>query len=125
MTSRFDDDPHQESDYIGPATIIIRGTEIDVNVELRGYREPIDGIYRWIGRTTADERLTEIVGDRARQRAVIRTEHSAREAFVGDADFWGRYRIVGKSTPPYHVETDLEKVEAQAAARAHSGQEKP
>lgn len=115
MTSRFDDDPHEESDYIGPATIIIRGTEVDVNVELRGYREPIDGIYRWIGRTTPSDQLAEAVGDLQRQRAVIRTEHSAREAFVGDPDFWGRYRIVGKSTPPYHVETDLAKVEADVA----------
>ncbi|GAC58105.1 hypothetical protein GOHSU_30_00290 [Gordonia hirsuta DSM 44140 = NBRC 16056] len=118
MTTRFNDDPHEESDYIGPATIIIRGTEIETDVELRGYREPIDGIFRWIGRTSKNKKLAELVGDLQRQKAVIRTSHSAREAYVGDPDFWGRYRIVGKSTPPYHVETDLAKVEAEAEAHA-------
>lgn len=117
MANRFDDDPHEDSDYIGPATIVIRGTAVDVNVEIRGYREPIDGIYRWIGRTDPNDTLRELVGDLQRQLVVIRTEHSTREAYVGDIDFWGRYRIVGKSTPPYHVETDLEKVEQAARAR--------
>ncbi|MEJ9077702.1 MULTISPECIES: DUF4873 domain-containing protein [Gordonia] len=115
MTNRFDDDPHEDSDYIGPATIVIRGTEVTADVEIRGYREPIDGIYRWIGRISPNEEITDLVGDLQRQLAVIRTDHSAREAYVGDPDFWGRYRIMGKSTPPYHVETDLEKVEESAA----------
>lgn len=118
MSSRFDDDPHEESDYIGPATLIIRGTEITTEVEIRGYREPIDGVYRWIGRIAPNDEIAALVGDLQRQRAVIRTDHSSREAYVGDADFWGRYRIVGKSTPPYHVETDLRTVDAQAAAEA-------
>lgn len=119
MTARFSDDPHDESDYIGPATIIVKGTEIETEIELRGYREPIDGVFRWIGRTNRNAQLAEIVGDLQRQKAVIRTSHSAREAYVGDPDFWGRYRIVGKSTPPYHVETDLATVEAEAAAHAN------
>lgn len=118
MANKFDDDPHEDSDYIGPATVVIRGTAVDVKVEIRGYREPIDGIYRWIGRIDPNDALREMVGDLQRQLAVIRTAHSAQEAYVGDPDFWGRYRIVGKSTPPYHVETDLEKVEQ--AAHTHT-----
>lgn len=111
MSSEFVDDPHEDSDYIGPATVIIRGTEVPVEVEIRGYQEPIDGIYRWIGRIRPNQTLTEIVGDEQRVRATIRTEHSAREAYVGDADVWDRYRIIGKSTPPFHVATELDEVE--------------
>lgn len=114
MPERFDDSPHDGSDYIGPATVIIRGTEIPVDVEIRGYREPIDGVFRWIGRVRPNDDLAAIVGDLHRMPAVIRTEHSSREAFVGDPDLWGRYRIVGKSTPPFHVATDLSEIE-----RAH------
>jgi hypothetical protein len=116
MTARFEDSPHDDSDYIGSATVIIRGTEIPVDVEIRGYREPIDGVYRWIGRIRPNDELTEIVGDLQRMPAVIRTRHSTRDAFVGDPDLWGRYRIVGKSTPPFHVPTDLAEIEG-----AHDG----
>ncbi|MFW0789248.1 DUF4873 domain-containing protein [Gordonia sp. CPCC 205333] len=104
---RFHDDPHEESDYIGLATIIVRGTEIKVEIEMRGYREPIDGIFRWIGRAKPNDELTEIVGDLQRMPATIRTPYGSREAFVGDVDFWGRYRIIGKSTPPFNVVTEL------------------
>ncbi|GAB17514.1 hypothetical protein GOEFS_035_00460 [Gordonia effusa NBRC 100432] len=110
--AHFHDDPHEESDYIGPATIIVRGTEIEVDVELRGYREPIDGIFRWIGRAQPNAELAEIVGDLQRMPAVIRTPHSSREGHVGDVDFWGRYRVIGKSTPPFKVATELADVEA-------------
>jgi len=111
MTARFDDSPHDDSDYIGPATVIIRGTQIEVEVEIRGYREPVDGVFRWIGRIRPDDQLASIVGDMQRMPAVIRTAHGSRDAYVGDPDLWGRYRIIGKSTPPFHVPTELSEVE--------------
>ncbi|GED96700.1 DUF4873 domain-containing protein [Gordonia crocea] len=113
-TPAFDDDPHEDSDYRGPATVVIRGTEIDVEVEMRGYREPIDGIFRWMGRIDPNETLSQIVGDLARMPAVIRTPQGTRDGFVGDVDFWDRYRIIGKSTPPFHVATDLDDAEGAA-----------
>ena len=108
----FNDDPHEESDYRGPATIILRGTELDVDVEMLGYREPIDGIFRWTGRISPNDQLADIVGDLQRLPCVIRTPHSSRDAFVGDVDFWDRYRIIGKSTPPFHVATELSEIES-------------
>lgn len=111
MNSVFTHSPHENSDYIGEATIIVRGTEVPARVEIKGYREPIDGIYRWIGRIDSNDALTEILGDEQRTKATIRTPHSAREALLGDPDPWNRYRIMGKSTPPFHVATELSEVE--------------
>ncbi|WP_068275721.1 DUF4873 domain-containing protein [Aldersonia kunmingensis] len=116
MSERFPHSPHAGSDYIGEATIVIRGTEVPAEIELRGYREPIDGVYRWIGRIAPNDTLTAILADKPRVRATIRTPHSAREAYIGDPDPWNRYRIMGKSTPPYHVPTDLDEVEIEGGA---------
>ncbi|MBE7160877.1 MAG: DUF4873 domain-containing protein [Williamsia herbipolensis] len=99
---------HDDSDYVGTASIIVKGIEIPVNVELKGYREPIDGVYRWIGRVGANDRLSAIVGDAKRIRVIVSTPHSAREAYLGDPDFWGRFRINGKSTPPFAVDSSVD-----------------
>ncbi|MBF5000514.1 DUF4873 domain-containing protein [Nocardia sp. BSTN01] len=115
MTNRFPHSPHEDSDYIGEATIVIRGTEVPAHVEIKGYREPIDGIFRWIGRISPNEQLTEILANQTRVRATIRTSHGARDAFVGDPDPWNRYRIIGKSTPPYHVPTEPDQGEDGSA----------
>ncbi|MBN7302129.1 monooxygenase [Mycobacteroides abscessus subsp. bolletii] len=111
--SVFTHSPHDDSDYIGQATVTVRGIDIPVELELKGYSEPIDGVFRWIGRIRPNEQLTAIVGDEARVKATIRTTHSARDAFIGDPDPWNRYRVIGKSTPPFHVPTDLSEVEAE------------
>lgn len=79
MSSGFAGSPHTGSDYIGPATIVVHDTEIPVLVELRGYREPIDGIFRWFGRIRPSDELPSALGDEARTRVTIRTERSARE----------------------------------------------
>ncbi|MCX6470454.1 MAG: DUF4873 domain-containing protein [Corynebacteriales bacterium] len=100
--------PHDDSDYRGDAAIVIKGVEIPVTVEMKGYREPIDGIYRWIGRVGKNERLTAAVGDAKRIRVIVKTPHSAQEAYLGDPDFWDRFRINGKSTPPFAVATDID-----------------
>lgn len=100
--------PHDDSDYVGRASIIVKGMEVPVNLELTSHREPIDGKYRWIGRIAANDRLSAIVGDVRRIRVVVATPHSAREAYLGDPDFWGRFRITGKSTPPFAVDTSID-----------------
>lgn len=99
------DSPHERSDYIGKAVIVIRGTEVPVEVELRGYPEPIDGIFRWIGRISPNPQLSEILSNQDRVKALVRIDGSEKEAVIGDPDPWNRYRIIGKSTPPFQVAT--------------------
>ncbi|MGV9612631.1 DUF4873 domain-containing protein [Nocardia xishanensis] len=110
MNSAFADSPHAGSDYLGAATILAQGREIQVQVELRGYREPIDGIYRWFGRIRPNDDLAAALGDEPRTKVTIRTEHGAREGYVGDPDPWRRFRITGKSSPPFPVPTELPEV---------------
>ncbi|QIS02057.1 DUF4873 domain-containing protein [Nocardia brasiliensis] len=93
--------PHDGADYFGAATLVVRGVEVPVRVELRGYPEPTDGVYRWVGRIAANDALTEVLGDEQRTPCVVRTAAAARPAVVGDRDLWNRYRLMGKSTPPY------------------------
>lgn len=108
MNSVVPHSPHARSDYIGAATIIVRGTEVAAQIELKGYREPIDGIYRWIGRIAPNPELAALLGDEPRTTVTVRTAHSERDALAGDCDPWGRYRIMGKSTPPFPVPTEIE-----------------
>ncbi|MEV6432839.1 DUF4873 domain-containing protein [Nocardia sp. NPDC051463] len=50
-------------------------------------------------------------GFAGRTRVTIRAERGAREGFVGDPDPWRRFWIMGKSTPPFPVPTELFEVE--------------
>ncbi|MGH3662241.1 MAG: DUF4873 domain-containing protein [Micromonosporaceae bacterium] len=97
-----------QDDYQGDATLLVADTEIQLEVTLRGFFQPIDGRFHWYGRLTPDERLEQIAqgGKRA---VLLRTRHREVEAEVSDPDPWGRYRIMGVGTPPYPApETPLE-----------------
>lgn len=97
MNSIVPHSPHDDSDYLGPATLVVKGTEVANRIELRGYREPIDGIFRWIGRIDQNPERTALLGDEPRSKVTVQTTYSAREAFVGDPDPWNRYRIMGRA----------------------------
>ncbi|GAA4549303.1 DUF4873 domain-containing protein [Amycolatopsis samaneae] len=102
---------HDEDGYRGDATLVVDGTELAVRVDLRGYFQPIDGYYRWYGRITADEKLTELAGGKKKAVEIRAGEHSA-SGEISDPDPWGRYRIMGTSTPPFAVPTTLEELNA-------------
>jgi hypothetical protein len=103
-------DDHDEDGYSGPATVTVDDTEFTVQVELRGHFQPIDGYYRWYGRVTAHEQLSGLLEGRKR-KARIRTPEGAADGELSDPDPWDRYRIMGTSTPPFHVPTSLTEVE--------------
>lgn len=98
--------PADEDGYRGPATLVVEAAEFEVQVELRGHFEPIDGYYRWYGRIAEDERLHELLGGR-KKPAEIRTPEGAARGELSDPDPWGRYRIRGMSTPPFRVPAAL------------------
>ncbi|MCC8926598.1 DUF4873 domain-containing protein [Rhodococcus sp. I2R] len=109
----FPSSHHAGSHYRGRAVVTIHGRDIEVDVELKGRREPIDGVFRWFGRISENTALIEMVGDAPRIRVRIRTLHSARDAWLGDLDPWNRLRVTGKSTPPFEVPTALSAEEKQ------------
>ncbi|MGU3436579.1 DUF4873 domain-containing protein [Actinomycetes bacterium M1A6_2h] len=106
-----------DANYAGPATLVVGDTHFPVNLELRGHAQPIDGIYRWYGRVRPDEALHRTL-DGNRRPVLVRTPGGEASGSIGDLDFWGRYRVQGTSTPPYRIETDVRKVDMDAARDA-------
>lgn len=108
-------DSHERSDYIGPGTLTIGGREYAVEVELRGFFQPIDGRYRWYGRARPDVQLHEALRG-GHEKAVLKTPGGEASTTVGDVDFWGRYRLEGAGRPPFHLAKSVEEVEAAGIA---------
>src|SRR5699024_8457696 len=84
----------EDDDYAGPATLVHDETECPVDVQLRGYFQPIDGYYHWYGRIRPNDTLAGLAGGK-KKRVEIRTPQGAAAAEVSDPDPWGRYRISG------------------------------
>ncbi|WP_020662428.1 DUF4873 domain-containing protein [Amycolatopsis benzoatilytica] len=103
-----------EDGYTGPATLVVDGTDLAAEVDLRGYFQPIDGYYHWYGRVAANPALADAVGGRKKPCEVRIGERSA-SGELSDPDPWGRYRLTGTSTPPFAVPTTLAEVESATA----------
>ena len=97
---------HDEDGYAGTATLVVGDRELAVEVDLRGHFQPIDGRYHWYGRLAGNTDLTAIAGGR-KTKATIRTPEGSADGELSDPDPWGRYRIMGSSTPPFAVPTTL------------------
>lgn len=96
-------EPEQnEEGYAGPATLLIDDDELKVIVNLRGHFEPIDGYYHWYGRVATHEELSILLSGK-KKVGTIRTPVGEATAQLSDPDPWDRYRITGKSTPPFQV----------------------
>ncbi|RBM11215.1 DUF4873 domain-containing protein [Prauserella sp. PE36] len=100
---------HEEDGYTGPAKLLVEEAELDIEVELRGHFQPIDGYYHWYGRVKVNERLSALAGGK-KKKVEIRTPEGTAQGEISDPDPWGRYRIMGTSTPPFTVPTTLEAI---------------
>ncbi|GLW92609.1 DUF4873 domain-containing protein [Actinokineospora globicatena] len=100
-----------EDGYRGQASLVVGEHEFAVSVDLRGHFQPIDGYYRWYGRIAADTALSATVGGR-KTSAVLRTPQGEAVGELSDPDPWDRYRIMGTSTPPFTLVTELDALEA-------------
>lgn len=96
-----------DDSYRGPATLSLPAAapsaslrELAVQVDLRGYFQPIDGRYHWHGRIAAHEELTAAVAS-GRATGTLTTPHGSALCEVAEPDPWNRYRITGASTPPF------------------------
>lgn len=81
--------------FSGPAEIRVGEATVEVQVDLRGGFQPIDGRFHWYGRLGGDHRLAS--GD----RVTIRTHHGSADGRLSDVDPWGRLRIAGTGQPPF------------------------
>lgn len=91
-----------EDGYRGVATLEFDSLAIEVQVVIHDHFQPIDGIYRWYGRVSEDARLSRhLAGNKA--VATVHTPTGSARATVGEPDVWDRYRIIGRSHPPYRL----------------------
>ncbi len=101
-----------DEEYRGAATLRVGDEERDVTVRLSAYFEPIEGRYRWAGRTGADAVLVERVRAGARE-AVVRLPGGAETAArIGDPDPYGGVRLSGTGRPPWAFPVAEGRVEA-------------
>ena len=84
--------------YRGPATIAAGEASVEVDADLRGRFEPIDGRFHWYGRLAACPALDEL-GSGA--TVTVTTEHGTAEGRLSDLDPWGRFRLTGLGRPPF------------------------
>lgn len=94
------DDRREEDGYTGPAVLVVNGSRFGVQVDLRGYFQPIDGRYHWHGRVGRNEPLLDLLGG-ARAAGELTTPAGTAPCQLSDPDPWQRYRVAGVSTPPF------------------------
>ena len=89
--------------YRGPVTVRVDGAPVEVDAQLHGFFQPIDGSYHWYGRLAPDERISTWVAEHGR-RAPIDVSVGDRDpvpARLGESNPWGGHRIAGTGPPPH------------------------
>lgn len=90
-----------EEEYRGAATLRVGDEDRSVTVRLSAHFEPLEGRYRWAGRTSPDEALVDRV--RAGARDGVLSVPGGRDvpARLSEPDPWGGIRLSGTGTPPW------------------------
>ena len=87
-------------EYRGPATLYLGETATTVHVRLSAQFEPVEGRFRWAGRTRPDAALLGTVRAGARE-AVLQIGAVRVPVRLGDPDPWGGIRVTGTGKPPW------------------------
>lgn len=90
-----------EEEYRGPATLVVDGDPTTVEVRLSVRFEPVEGRYRWAGRTGPEEVLLAQVRAGAREATLQIEGRASVPARLGDPDPWGGVRLTGVGRPPW------------------------
>ncbi|MGX6603445.1 DUF4873 domain-containing protein [Micromonosporaceae bacterium Da 78-11] len=96
MTDEFDDE-----EYRGPATLRFGDAELAVTIRLSAHFEPVEGRFRWAGRTTAHDALRERVSGGLKEAVVILPGGRETRARLSEPDPWGGVRLSGTGPPPW------------------------
>jgi hypothetical protein len=100
-TTSGDDTMSGDQEYRGAATVRAGAREVTVPVRLSARLEPIDGRYRWAGRTGPDDDLLARVRSGMREVSVTVPGGRTVTARAGEPDPWGGIRLSGTGTPPW------------------------
>jgi Domain of unknown function (DUF4873) len=92
--------PLEKDGYQGPASVRVGAGAFEVEADLRGRFEPLDGRYHWYGRLGRNDALTAaLAGGGA--KGTLSTALGTADCELSDLDPWLRYRVSGISTPPF------------------------
>lgn len=90
-----------EDEYQGEATLIAGETELAVRIHLGGNIQPLDGSYRWYGRITRDEAVTELHAGGVRDVSIRVPGGTDTPAKLAEIDPFGNARVTGTGRPPH------------------------
>jgi hypothetical protein len=99
MVSTTDELDLPADEYAGTATVSTEDSTTEVEVQLRGFFEPLDGRFHWYGRIATNPELTDTV--RSGATVVLATPHGQAAGKLSDVDPWGRFRVSGTGQPPF------------------------
>lgn len=89
-----------ELEVTAPDDAVVR-----VAVHLSGFLQPIDGRFRWHGRTQPDAALGQLAARVGRKEIAVRLPgRDWTPARLGEQNPWGGFRIAGRGRPPFPVE---------------------
>jgi uncharacterized protein DUF4873 len=90
-----------DEEYRGPATLRVGDQDRAVQIRMWARFEPVEGRYRWAGRTAPDPVLHERVGAGLRSAVLSLPGSPAATVRLGEPDPWGGVRLSGSGTPPW------------------------
>jgi hypothetical protein len=94
-----------EEEYRGPATLCLDDGPVPVEIRMSARFEPIEGRFRWAGRTGPHDVLRERVGAGLRTATIVVPGSPETPVRLSDPDPWGGIRISGTGTPPWFPPT--------------------
>jgi len=87
----------EELGYRGPA--VLAGVPVEVRLSARF--EPLEGRYRWAGRTGPSRSLHDQVGAGLRSATLALPGAPGTAVRLSEPDPWGGVRMTGTGTPPW------------------------
>jgi len=87
--------------YQGPATLRIGDRDIPVDVRLSARFEPVEGRFRWAGRTNPDDSLREQVAAGLREAVIAVSGSRDTRVRLSEPDAWAGVRLSGAGAPPW------------------------
>ncbi|MFC7533341.1 DUF4873 domain-containing protein [Actinoplanes sp. GCM10030250] len=88
-------------EYRGPATLTLDDGQVAVEIRMSARFEPVEGRFRWAGRTGPDDVLRERVGSGLRKATILVPGAIETAVRLSEPDPWGGVRISGTGTPPW------------------------
>ena len=88
-------------EYRGPATLRVGDQDLAVSIRVSAHFEPVEGRFRWAGRTSPDAALLERVSAGLREAQLTIPGARRTRVRLSEPDPWGGVRLSGAGTPPW------------------------